>query len=196
MRSSGSAKSNKSVRIGLLRRGRSRLKRPYRNLWRGKQRDYDAAHSVANCRRLRRHPGQTRHRRRHLAPAVHPRHCRGRAGRQRHVSRAAIEPGERTACRRAGRCGRRSISSTAARNCGAALNLIRLAALLRRAPFPLSLDPRPHHPAGACRHARRHPQAHRARTRAAIAGSSPIPASTRAIFTTSQSIGCVALMAA
>ena len=70
------------------------------------------------------------------------------------------------------------------------LNLIRLAALLRRQPFPLDLDSRPHHPPGACRHARRHTRAHRAWPRPATASSSPIPASIKAISTTSRSIGC------
>ena len=69
-----------------------RLQGPYRNLLRGNQ-----------CDGERGHPGQTGHRRRHLAPALRPRHRRRVAGRPGDVSRAAVELRRGTAGRRAER---------------------------------------------------------------------------------------------
>ena len=85
------------------------LQSAYRNLW-----------TAINVTSDRRHPGETRHRRRHLAPALHPRHRRRRTGRARHVSGAAIEPRQGTCLRRSRRSPRRPISSIPAPNCSGA----------------------------------------------------------------------------
>src|ERR1700735_4505517 len=115
MRSSGSAKSNRSVRIKArlstrwhtaLRSKHDLVGKPvstfpdhalqagYRNLWRGNQRVGKRGHprhENRHKRQGRRYPGQARHRRRHLAPAVYPGDRGDDPKRPGHLPRAAVE---------------------------------------------------------------------------------------------------------
>ena len=191
MRSSGSAKSNSSVRMfvklpagwafaraaiasyridcrsgilvehDLFRKPVSTfrdhaLKGPYRNLLRGNQ-----------CDPERGHPGQI------AASATSSGICplsapspRPSPGGQRDVPGTAVERRQGTA---RGRAERRRDALFPACRLGASARAQSDPARAHAAAPSLStdLDSRPHHPPGAGRDARRHPRAHRARSRAA-----------------------------
>ena len=184
MRSSGRAKSNRSVRMARQVIGSSNC--PMLGLrLKGHIATFDAA---INVTRERGHPGQTGHRRRHLAPSVRPRHRRGIAGRPRDVSGAAVE---RRAGIARGRAERRRDALFRACRLGAAARAQSAPAGRAAAAPPLSTR----YGFSTAPSGRRLPRCSPASPSASglvsdrNAVSSPIPASTEAISTISRSIG-------